>query len=108
MFSYFFDEKLLDIPGVQLMETKSDRSSAYWVYTLRVGNRAGFVKKMKEHGIGVSQVHDRNDKHQCLKEFRSVLPSMDTLSQDMICIPCGWWVSDEDRQYIVDCIKEGW
>jgi dTDP-4-amino-4,6-dideoxygalactose transaminase len=104
----FFNEKLAGLCGVQLMETSPDRSSSYWVYTLRVKDRAGFVKKMKERGIGVSQVHDRNDKHHCLKEFRAALPSMDILSQDMICIPCGWWVSDEDRQYIVDCIKEGW
>ena len=104
----FFDERLSGVSGVQLMETSPDRLSSYWVYTLRVVDRAGFVKKMKECGIGVSQVHDRNDKHHCLKEFRAALPSMDILSQDMICIPCGWWVSDEDRQYIVDCIKEGW
>jgi len=28
--------------------------------------------------------------------------------QKYICIPVGWWVSKEDREYIVKCIKEGW
>jgi len=26
----------------------------------------------------------------------------------MLHIPCGWWVSDEQRQYVVDCIRRGW
>jgi hypothetical protein len=30
------------------------------------------------------------------------------LSEEMVCIPNGWWVSEEDRAYIVDCIRQGW
>jgi perosamine synthetase len=26
----------------------------------------------------------------------------------MIHIPCGWWVSDEDREYIAATVREGW
>jgi len=26
----------------------------------------------------------------------------------MICIPVGWWLSKEDREYITNTIKEGW
>jgi hypothetical protein len=25
-----------------------------------------------------------------------------------VSIPVGWWVSDEDREYIVETIKKGW
>ena len=30
------------------------------------------------------------------------------LVDEMICIPCGWWVTPEEREYIVQCIKKGW
>jgi hypothetical protein len=26
----------------------------------------------------------------------------------MICIPVGWWVTKEQREYIVKSIKSGW
>lgn len=104
----YFNQALQGTPFVKLMENKLDRESSFWIYTMRVENRDDFKRKMKEKGIAVSQVHDRNDKHKCVKEFKTMLPNMDILSKDMICVPCGWWVSNEDREYIVDCIKSGW
>jgi len=104
----FYLESLEGIPGITLLEDKPDRASAYWIYTIRVKNRDGFIKKMNEHGIAVSKVHDRNDKHACLHEFRVALPNTDKICSDMICIPSGWWVEQEEREYIVDCIQKGW
>lgn len=104
----FYNHALANIDGVSLLKYEKDRESSYWIYTIRVQNRKEFIRKMAQCGIAVSQVHDRNDKHQCLQEFRSALPNTDEFCSDMICIPCGWWVSKEDREYIVDCIKKGW
>ena len=56
----------------------------------------------------VSRVHERNDKHTCVKEFRSALPNLDKVVKEMICIPVGWWVTKEQREYIVESIKGGW
>ena len=56
----------------------------------------------------VSRVHERNDKHSCVSQYTRALPSLDKIVKEMICIPNGWWVSNEEREYIVDCIKGGW
>jgi dTDP-4-amino-4,6-dideoxygalactose transaminase len=104
----YYDQALQNIPGVTLLTRHDDRESSHWIYTLRVENRDGFMKMMKEKGIEVSKVHERNDKHTCMKEFRVALPTLDVVADDMICIPVGWWVSDENSKYIIDCIKGGW
>lgn len=106
--SDFLYEKLANVPGITLLENKPDRKSAAWIFTMRVEKRDTFKKTMEARGIHTSQVHARNDVHDCLQEFRAGLPNMDILDTDMICIPNGWWVTDEDRQYIVDQIKAGW
>jgi dTDP-4-amino-4,6-dideoxygalactose transaminase len=56
----------------------------------------------------VSRVHERNDKHTCVSEYKTLLPNLEKLVDEMICIPCGWWVTPEEREYIVQCIKKGW
>lgn len=104
----FYNTALRGIPGVRLLENAHDRESTYWIYTLRVDNRDGFVKKLKEAGIAASRVHDRNDKHECIKEYRSILPGTDEVCSDMICIPSGWWISEEERGFIADTIRKGW
>ena len=104
----YYNEQLKDVAGVTLLENKDDRESAYWIYSMKVDNHDGFMDWMKECGIMVSRVHERNDKHTCVKDYTAMLPNLDKVIKKMICIPCGWWVTDEQREYIVDCIKKGW
>jgi dTDP-4-amino-4,6-dideoxygalactose transaminase len=73
-----------------------------------VENRDAFYAWMKKCNIVVSQVHERNDKHTCVNEFVSALPTLDRVLPKVVSIPVGWWVTEEERQYIVDCIKKGW
>ncbi len=104
----YYDKELQNTPGVTLLERKPGYDSAFWIYSMLVENRPDFYKWMDECNITVSQVHERNDKHTCVTEYRSHLPSLDTTIGKIVSIPVGWWVSQEEREYIVDCIKKGW
>jgi len=104
----FYNTALRGADGVTLLENKPDHDSAYWIYSMKVENQDGFMKKMAEKGIAVSRVHERNDKHTAVQEFRTALPNLDALIPNMICIPSGWWVSEEDRDEIADAIYGGW
>lgn len=104
--SEYYNKELQNVAGVTLLENKY--KSSYWIYTLRVKNRDKFKEMMTEKGIMVSQVHSRNDVFPCFDKYKCSLPNMDIVHQDMICIPCGWWVTEKDREYIVETIKEGW
>jgi dTDP-4-amino-4,6-dideoxygalactose transaminase len=104
----FYNEVLQNVSGVTLLENSPRKNSSYWLYTMRVENRNDFMKYMIERGISTSRVHERNDKHTCVRQFVEPLPNVDMVTQDMICIPVGWWVTQEDREYIVESIKRGW
>jgi dTDP-4-amino-4,6-dideoxygalactose transaminase len=104
----FYDKHLQDVEGVTLLQRHTDRESAFWIYSLLVDDRDGFMKHMKNCNIVVSQVHERNDKHTCVREYKSALPALDRTINKVVSIPVGWWVTEEERQYIVDCIKKGW
>jgi dTDP-4-amino-4,6-dideoxygalactose transaminase len=105
----FYNRELDEANGIEQLDYGySDFDSSYWLYTILVEDRKGFTKKMDEHGIHTSQVHNRNDEHYCVGRFRRLLPSLDDVVGRMVCIPVGWWVSNEDREYIADCIQAGW
>ena len=63
---------------------------------------------MRENGVATSRVPERNDQHSCVSEFGVEMPNLISLVAEMVCIPCGWWVTDEDRERIADLIKAGW
>lgn len=104
----YYDEQLKDVKGVTLLKREPGHESAFWIYTMLVDDRPGFYKWMKECNIIVSQVHERNDKHTAVREFVTALPVLDRTIGKIVSIPVGWWVSGENREYIVDCIKKGW
>jgi dTDP-4-amino-4,6-dideoxy-D-glucose/dTDP-4-amino-2,4-dideoxy-beta-L-xylose transaminase len=104
----FYDDKLVDIPGLTVLNRDKKHDSSFWIYSMLVENREGFYDKMKEANIMVSQVHERNDKHTCVNEYKTSLPTLDKIINNVVSIPVGWWVTKENREYIVEKIKEGW
>lgn len=102
----FYNDKLKNIQGVQLMDYTSQSEIPYWIYTIRVKKRQEFMKYMDKKNIVTSRVHERNDIHSAVSKYVESLPNLDKLIDEMVCIPVGWWVSEESRDYIVQCIKE--
>lgn len=104
--AWYYSREIGLTDGITLL--KETPGCSFWIYTLKVERRDDFMRMMEEKGIMVSRVHERNDKHTCVKEFRSALPNLDKVVNEMICIPNGWWVTKEQREYIVESIKSGW
>ena len=104
----FFQKNLREIPGVTLLSRPAENYSADWIYTIRAERRDDLIKKLAGMGVASSRVHERNDKHTCVAPYAADLPGLDLISKDMLCIPNGWWLSEEDRDFILKCIKEGW
>jgi len=104
----YYDRELQNVANLTLLKREDGHNSAFWIYSMLVENRDGFYKWMDECGISVSQVHERNDKHTCVREYRTALPQLDKTISKIVSIPVGWWVTPEQREYIVDCIKKGW
>ena len=103
----YFDEQLKNIEGIKLMKFNPKCNSAYWLYSIRIldGKKQEFIEKMKEAGIMTSQVHNRNDINSCVKDFKESLPNLDLLEKELVCLPVGWWLSEEDINCIVTKIK---
>jgi perosamine synthetase len=104
----YFDRELKNIPGIELIKYYPTSEPSYWLYTLKVENRDGFVEKLAESGIMASELHKRNDLHDYLNDFHQHLPSLDKFYSKLVHIPCGWWVGKEERERIVSTIKKGW
>lgn len=104
----YFDEALQDIPGLELCAWDAEAEPSYWFYTVLAERRDDLSRYLSEHGIDNSQVHKRNDWHSVFASSSCELPELDSFYSRMLHIPCGWWVNDEDREYIVNTIRKGW
>ena len=101
-----YKSKLQSINGVELLKEDDIIESSYWLFTIKIIDKYGFVDFMKNKKIMVSQVHNRNDGHSCVKDFKTTLPNLDLLEKQIVSIPVGWWMTRENIDYVIECIKE--
>lgn len=104
----FYDSSLAGIAGIELLRRQPDTSSAYWTYTILAEQRNNLQRKLKEEGIVSQRLHIRNDRYSCFPNANRDLPGVDSFDRRTLSIPCGWWVTDADRECIVDAIRKGW
>ncbi len=104
----YYDSALKNVKDLQLLEYYPDSQPSYWLYTLKVDRRDDFIKMMADNGVMASELHKRNDVHSIFSEFKCDLPKVDEFEKTWVHIPSGWWVTKEDREKIVNCIKKGW
>ncbi len=105
----WYRQKLVNVPGIRLLEEASNRKSAAWLMTVRADNRDGLQTKLREAGVMCGKVHERNDRCSCNSEFADDnLPGTDQACKEMLCLPVGWWVTPENREFIADVICKGW
>lgn len=86
-----------------------DHRSSYWLLTVLAphGQQQRLIDYFDSRGIEASLVHARNDVQKGIVEvLHRALPGVDGFCSREVCVPCGWWLSDEDVQRVIDAIVE--
>lgn len=104
----FFDASLAAIPGIRLLTRKNGCTPSHWVYSFLCERRDDLRRRLRESGVYASTVHIRNDGYSCFATGPADLPGLLEFEKSQLCIPSGWWVTDEQREYIADVIRKGW
>jgi len=83
-------------------------SSNYWVFPIKLydpEDRDKLKLHLENCGIMSSQVHARVDHHSAYKFPNGDLPGLDEYDSCHLNIPCGWWVTDEQRAHIIASVR---
>ncbi len=101
----FYDNAFKGIDKIKVSYQNPKGKSAYWLYTIHINNRNELMEKMTEIGVATSKVHSRNDLHSMFSKFdASHLRGADQFNNTHLCIPVGWWVTKENREFIAENI----
>lgn len=101
----YYDKKINGIQGVQKMKYFTNTEPSYWLYTIRIKNRDEAIKRFEEKNIMASPLHKRNDTHDLFMYAKCRLPNLDIFCDEMLHIPCGWWINKKDQNSILHILE---
>lgn len=103
-----YTDALGKVPGIQLWERKPDRESAYWLYGFHVEKREDFIRAMGDRGLTASVIHQRIDRNSVFGGVKPDLANQAKFDETQIHIPMHDALTEENVDYIIRSIKEGW
>jgi dTDP-4-amino-4,6-dideoxygalactose transaminase len=109
----WFGQKLRKWPQLGFSEVPLGHSSP-WFYTIHSENRDAIMAHLQENGIGCGTIHRPTIYHTRFRypqseDITALFMSDSGLSKfhsTALHIPCGWWVTPDDREYIAEKIEE--
>lgn len=103
-----YRDELRSTPGLQLLDYKDDRESAYWLFTLLVERREDFIKALKESGVPTSVVHLSIDRYSVFGGLRKDLVNQEKFNHHQVAIPIHEGLTDSDVERVITAVKSGW
>lgn len=103
----YLSEDQKGVEDITLGKPQKNMEPNGWMFPVRPKDKEVFTQILQDHNIDVDDPHPRNDKHDCVREFACSLPNMDTWEKEVTCIPCGWWLSEEETEYVKNVIRWG-
>ena len=92
--------------NLKKMKRSEDSESACWIYSLLAEDRKDFQRYLQSNEIASDWVHVRNDQYSIFKNFKNELPNLDFFEQRLINVPVGWWLTEQEREFVVETINK--
>tara|TARA_B100001250_G_scaffold414485_1_gene453184 strand:- start:3419 stop:4516 length:1098 start_codon:yes stop_codon:yes gene_type:complete len=103
-----YRKNLSNVPRLKLLDYADDRQSSFWLFTILVEDRLGFIKNLDNEGIPSSVVHLRIDSNQVFGGLTKNLKNMEIFNENQVSIPIHSNLSDKDVEKIINTIRGGW
>ncbi|NHA15457.1 DegT/DnrJ/EryC1/StrS aminotransferase family protein [Thioalkalivibrio sp. XN279] len=103
----FFDECIPKIAGLSITRFEPTAAPSYWLYSVLSDDSEGVERRLAAVDVAASKLHRPNHLHSVFAAMRRPLPGLDTFYRRLTHLPCGWWVTDADRERIIDALSKG-
>lgn len=99
-----YDKAFQDIAGLTVVPHAEKVSPSYWVYLIKLDNRDIILSQLKKAGVSVSKIHHLTSMYTGFGCDSPSLPGAEAFFNKVLGLPCGWWLSDQDVDYVVDTV----
>lgn len=97
--------ELSQISGVDVISPGHGVVPSYWAFLIKLRNRDQVLAKLKQRGLQASKLHQRTDSYSGFVAMPRDLPNTAHFLDQVLGLPCGWWISEEDIELITTTLR---
>ena len=105
----FLNKELCESDKISIVKVPDNIKPVYWGFFIKVLNSTEIIKSLKNEKIHATKLHFPNHHYSI---FKSSKPSEGSLINtqkfynEVICLPCGWWLDINDMTRVVHVMKK--
>lgn len=99
-------DALCNLSWLRLVRPVQGAIPAFWGFMLLSEDRDALLMHLKAHGVKSSLLHQRNDFYTGFGKPHAVLPGTELAMNQLLAIPCGWWLSDDQLSHLISLVCE--
>ena len=97
-------QELSQISGVEVISPRYGAVPSYWAFLIKLPNRDQVLAELKQRGVQASKLHQRTDSYSGFVARPRDLPNTAHFLDQVLGLPCGWWLSDDQVTQIIDMV----
>ena len=104
-----YKKGFLNSKDINQLSIPNSSKPVFWAYMIRMSNSDELIKMLHSNNIEASKLHYPNHNYSAFSSTKintSTLQSTNKFFKDLICLPCGWWLSDKDIDRTISLVKE--
>ena len=99
------EEMLQHTPGLTPVTRAHCSQPAFWTWLVRCEHRNSILAELKRGGIACSKLHQPNHSYSGFAATARALPGTDAFMDEVLALPCGWWLETSDLARIADGVR---
>jgi perosamine synthetase len=99
-----FTEAFANLTAITPVAVPAESEPVYWTFLLRASNPSRLRRELRASGIASSALHLPNDFYSGFGASARILPGTRRFSAEVVAIPCGWWLSDDDVTRVISAV----
>jgi perosamine synthetase len=103
---YYIESLSNSYPSIYPIGFHSESNPSFWVWLVACENRDELMIGLKQNGIECSKLHQPNHIYSGFNVAKSVLPKTDEFMKSILAVPCGWWLTEKNREEIANSLKK--
>lgn len=98
--------QLAELPDVEIVPAGESAVCSHWALLVRVARRDAVLAGLKRRGVAASKLHHRTDTYSGFNAPPADLPNTQRFLDEVLGLPCGWWLSDADVDAVAACFAD--